>query len=140
MIVIILLEMMIGFAGGIVIGTGFIAFIMVLGIIPRLVHMSNTYHLLKVYSAIVIVSTQLGTYLTFGNGNIQLPSIFLSLWGILHGIFIGMIIAALTEVLNVFPILSKRIGMGRYLLGLFTAIVLGKIFGSLFQWLIFIKY
>lgn len=138
--IVILLEMVIGFAGGIVIGTGFIAFIMVLGIIPRLVHISNTYHVLKVYSAIVIVSTQLGTYLTFGNVNIQLPSIFLSLWGILHGIFIGMIIAALTEVLNVFPILSKRIGMARYLLGLFTAIVLGKIFGSLFQWLIFIKY
>lgn len=137
---IILFEMIIGFAGGIVIGTGFIAFIMVLGIIPRLVQISNTHHLLKVYSACAIISTQLGTYLSFGNLNIQQHPIILSAWGILQGIFNGMIIAALTEVLNVFPILSKRIGMSRYLIALFTAIVLGKIVGSLFQWLIFVKY
>lgn len=58
--------------------------------------------------------------------------------GLFAGLFIGMLAAALTEVLNVLPILVKRIGMGDRILILLMAIVFGKIIGSLFQWLIFV--
>ncbi|MEC0304808.1 stage V sporulation protein AB, partial [Terribacillus saccharophilus] len=39
--------------------------------------------------------------------------------------------------LNVFPILTRRIGLDSSLIWFFMAIVLGKITGSLFQWLLF---
>jgi stage V sporulation protein AB len=55
--------------------------------------------------------------------------------GLASGIFIGLLAAALTEVLNVFPILAKRIGIEGQIVVLIMAIVLGKIFGSLFHWL-----
>lgn len=69
--------------------------------------------------------------------------LFLSKWllvpiGLFAGVFIGMLAAALTEVLNVLPILAKRIGMGDRILILLMAIVFGKILGSMFQWLIFV--
>ena len=58
--------------------------------------------------------------------------------GLADGIFNGMLAAALTEVLNVFPILSKRIGIQEKIIYLLMALVLGKIAGSLFQWIYFV--
>ncbi len=53
--------------------------------------------------------------------------------------FVGMLAAALTEVVNVLPILAKRIGMDSYLMWLLVAIILGKVCGSLLDWLLFAK-
>ena len=55
------------------------------------------------------------------------------------GVFVGMLAAALTEVLNVFPILAKRVGIEDRIIILIMAIVLGKIFGSLFHWIYFVN-
>ena len=44
-----IVEMMIGFAGGLAVGSGFIAFLSVLGIIPRLTQLSKARNLLTVY-------------------------------------------------------------------------------------------
>lgn len=78
-------------------------------------------------------------------GNLKYESFFLSEWlavpvGLLAGMFIGMLAAALTEVLNVLPILAKRIGFGSKIIILLMAIVFGKIAGSLFHWLYFIHH
>lgn len=134
-----LLEVMIGFASGIAVGGGFVAIITVLGIIPRLIQLTQSDHLIKVFVGCTIFGSLFGTYLSFTNVTFQEPVVLLILWGIFHGMFNGMLAAALTEVLNVFPILSKRLGINHYLLYLLMAIVFGKVFGSLFQWLIFVK-
>ena len=133
------LEVVIGFASGIAVGGGFVAIITVLGIIPRLIQLTQSEHLIKVFVACTIFGSLFGTYLSFTNATFQEHILLLVLWGIFHGMFNGMLAAALTEVLNVFPILSKRLGISSYLLYLLMAIVFGKIFGSLFQWLIFVK-
>lgn len=133
-----ILEVFIGFSGGLAVGGGFIAFLMLLNIIPRLLQISQTKHLLNVYISCVILGAFAGTYLSFTDHSIGQSSLFLSVWGIFHGIFNGMLIAALAEVLNIFPIISKRIGMKRYLYAFLMAIVFGKVIGSLFQWLILI--
>lgn len=69
---------------------------------------------------------------------IGLSKYFTLLIGLCSGIFVGMLAAALTEVLNVFPILAKRIGLEQKLVIILMAIVFGKIVGSLFHWLIFV--
>ncbi|WP_249871913.1 stage V sporulation protein AB [Oceanobacillus saliphilus] len=134
-----LLQILIGFGGGLAVGAGFVAFITVLGIIPRLIQLSKTESLIKVYSASVIIGLLIGTYFSFATVSFQQPVVALIIWGILHGIFNGMLAAALTEVLNVFPILSRRIRMENYLLFLLMAILFGKVFGSLFQWTYFVR-
>jgi len=53
------------------------------------------------------------------------------------GVFIGLLAAALTEVLNVLPVLAKRLGMKPYLFGLLLAMILGKMTGSLFDFFIY---
>lgn len=133
------IELIIGFSGGLAVGSGFIAFLSVLGIIPRLTQLTKTAKWLSVYGTCVIIGSIFGTILSFTQTNTYQPNMILALWGILHGIFNGMLAAALTEILNVFPLLSKRIGMKQYLLWLLMAIVFGKVIGSLFQWTIFVK-
>lgn len=131
-------QMFVGFSSGIVAGAGFVAFITVLNIIPRLVQLSKTAKYSKVYSSSIVIGLFFGAFLSFFPGSLKQPNIILIFWGLFHGIFNGLVAAALTEVLHVFPILSKRIRMDGILLWLLMAFVFGKIIGSLFQWLYFV--
>lgn len=133
------IQMFVGFAGGLAVGSGFVAFLTVLGIIPRLIQLSKSKKLINVYAACVIIGSVFGTYLSFTNNTSNESLLLLACWGLLHGIFNGMLAAALTEVLNVFPILMKRIGIDKHILWLLMAVVLGKVTGSLFQWVFFVK-
>ncbi len=132
-----LFDLFIGLSAGFTVGAGFVAFLTVLGIIPRLAQLSKSRRFIHFFENAVTAGAVFGTYLSFQTAKIPVPLPIEMLWGLLHGIFIGMLAAALTEVLNVFPILFKRIRLNRYLLTLLLAIVLGKIFGSIFQWTIF---
>ncbi|MFC0523084.1 stage V sporulation protein AB [Pontibacillus salicampi] len=133
------LEVFIGLSGGLAVGAGFVAFLTVLGIIPRLIQLSKTFTYTRVYETCVVLGVLTGTYLSFTDFTLSFPVFLLVFWGGFHGIFIGMLAAALTEVLNVFPVLTRRIGMENSMLWFLMAIVLGKISGSLFQWLVFVK-
>lgn len=133
------LQIIIGFSGGLAVGGGFVAFITVLGIIPRLIQLSKTEKYIKVFGASVIFGLLFGSYLSFAEIPVYHPYFFLAIVGMFHGIFNGMLAAALTEVLNVFPILTKRIGFQSYVITLLMAIVFGKVIGSLFQWVIFVR-
>ncbi|WP_062356171.1 stage V sporulation protein AB [Bacillus kwashiorkori] len=134
----ILLVIFVGIACGIAVGAGFVAFLAVLGIIPRLIQLTKTAKMLIYYELAAVLGVICGSLL----GLLE-PVFFLSKWlmmvvGISYGIFIGMLAAALTEVLNVFPILAKRIKLEERLLYLLMAFVFGKIFGSLFHWIYFV--
>jgi stage V sporulation protein AB len=48
-----------------------------------------------------------------------------------------MLAGALTEIINVLPILAKRMGMGGYMIWFLMAMILGKVLGSLFEWLLY---
>ncbi len=133
------IEIVIGFASGIMIGGGFVGLLTILGIIPRLVHLSNSNHLLIIYPFVLIFGVQLGTYLSFTEITWHYSPPIIIIWGLLQGIFNGMIAAALAEILNVFPLLAKRIGLQKYILYLLFAIVLGKMFGSLMQWIFIVQ-
>lgn len=134
-----IIETLIGLASGLAVGTGFVAFLTVLGIVPRLMQLSHSESKLRHYEMAVILGVFFGIYLSFGDSPIRVTVIGLIIWGLLHGVFIGMLAAALTEVLNVFPLLFKRIGVDGFLFTLLMALVLGKIAGSLFQWIIFVR-
>ncbi|WP_079509618.1 stage V sporulation protein AB [Mesobacillus jeotgali] len=134
----ILFIILIGLASGLAVGSGFVAFLSVLGVIPRLTQLTKTIKLISWYEWAVVLGALLGTV-----GSLRDPELTLSPFtaiplGLTGGIFVGMLAAALTEVLNVLPILAKRIRVDDKLETLLMAIVLGKVFGSLFHWVYFI--
>ncbi|PLT28273.1 stage V sporulation protein AB [Peribacillus deserti] len=138
MIIKILFAMVTGLAGGLAVGSGFVAFLTVLGIVPRLTQLTKTIHRIRHYEWAVVLGAVLGGWVSLADTIFFLPSILLIPIGLASGIFNGMLAAALTEVLNVMPLLSKRIGVQEKIVVLMMALVLGKVIGSLFQWIFFV--
>ncbi|EIJ78742.1 stage V sporulation protein AB [Bacillus methanolicus PB1] len=138
MIINSLFVIIIGFAGGLTVGAGFVAFLTVLGIIPRLTQLSKTMNMIRFYEWAVVIGAVSGALATLRDPCFSLAAFFLIPLGLAGGIFIGLLAAALTEVLNVFPILAKRVGVQEKIISLLMAIVFGKVFGSLFQWIYFV--
>lgn len=132
-----LVFIFLGLAGGVAVGGGVIALFIVLDVIPRLAQVTRTYKKVHWYEGAMVCGSFIGTIGDFWNWHISGPWIGSGIVGLLNGIFVGMLAAALTEVLNVLPILAKRLRMQRYLLGLLLAMVCGKVAGSFFEWFIY---
>jgi stage V sporulation protein AB len=128
----------IGLASGLAVGSGFVAFLTVLGIIPRLTQLSKTIKMIQQYEWAVVLGALTGTVASLWDPVLGISAYFLIPLGIAGGIFVGMLAAGLTEVLNVFPVLAKRLGIDGKIIILIMAIVLGKIVGSIFQWVYFV--
>lgn len=138
MIAKILFVIFVGLAGGLAVGAGLIAFLTVLGIIPRLTQLTKTMDKIRYYEWGVVLGAIAGSVGSLWDPILNFSSLSLIPMGLAGGIFVGMLAAALTEVLNVLPILAKRIGVDGMITYLLMAIVLGKIFGSLFHWIYFV--
>jgi stage V sporulation protein AB len=127
-----------GFAGGIAVGSGFVAFLTVLGVIPRLAQLVKAQKQIHYLQWAVILGASVNGWMSLRDISFPLSTYVLIPLGLACGIFVGMLAAALTEVLNVFPILAKRVGLEAKIVYLLTAIAIGKVIGSLFHWIYFI--
>ncbi|WP_099362655.1 stage V sporulation protein AB [Fredinandcohnia onubensis] len=135
----VLLIIFLGLGSGLAVGGGFVAFLAVLGIIPRLTQLTKTMKFIRFYEWGVVFGAVFGSWFTLNDHIFHLWDLIVLPVGLASGIFVGMLAAALTEVLNVFPILAKRIGIENKIVILVMAIVFGKIVGSLFQWIYYVK-
>lgn len=129
---------MLGLAGGLAVGSGLVALLIVLDLIPRLAQIANAYRMSIWFETAVICGSLFWTFTDFMDWKFALPpGALLSAAGLFDGMFIGMLAAALTEVMNVLPILAKRMNLSEFMIALVMAMVLGKTLGSLFDWLVF---
>lgn len=133
------MVMLIGFGGGLAVGGGFVAFLTVLGVAPRMTQLTKTGSFIRFYEWALVFGVQAGTWASFYPFTLHTSPLWLIPVGLAAGAFVGMLAAALTEVLNVLPILAKRIGLDGHIVRFLMAIALGKVCGSLFHWLFFIK-
>ncbi|AIQ19437.1 MULTISPECIES: stage V sporulation protein AB [Paenibacillus] len=131
------LNLLLGIAGGIAVGGGVIALFIVLDMVPRLAQLTSSYDKVHWYEGAMIGGSLLGTMSDFWNWRISSGPVVELGVGLFDGIFVGMLAAALTEVLNVLPILAKRLQMTHYLFGLLMAMVCGKVAGSLFDFFVY---
>jgi len=133
-----LVVIMIGLAGGLAVGSGFVAFITVLDIIPRLIQLSKGYKYISWFERALVVGVLGFAWIDVREIVFHFPQFIIVILGTFHGIFVGMLAAALTEVVNVLPILAKRLNMANAILFLLMAMVLGKITGSLIHWVVYV--
>jgi stage V sporulation protein AB len=136
----ILAVIFLGLASGLAVGSGFVAFLTVLGVIPRLTQLSKTMKMIHQYEWGVVIGALTGVWASLRDPELGISAYFLIPLGLTGGVFVGMLAAGLTEALNVFPILAKRINLDGKIVILIMAMVLGKIFGSIFQWMFFIHH
>ncbi|NDI34291.1 stage V sporulation protein AB [Chengkuizengella sediminis] len=131
------LVIFIGVSGGIAVGSGLVAFLTVLDVVPRLTQLTKSNKFLYLYESAVVIGAVFWTFTDFYKWNFHLFPLSTIIFGLFAGVFVGMIAAGLTEVLNVLPILAQRMNMSKYIIVLLMAMVLGKIIGSLFQWIVY---
>ncbi|WP_127567366.1 stage V sporulation protein AB [Paenibacillus xylaniclasticus] len=127
-----------GLGGGLAVGSGLVSLLIILDLIPRLAQLGSAYHKAIWFETAVITGSLFWTFADFMNWQLSVAgSVIMPIAGLFDGLFVGMLAAALTEVMNVLPILAKRISLSRQIAALVWAMVLGKTAGSLFDWLFY---
>ena len=131
--------MLFGLAEGITISAAFAAFLSILDIVPRLGQAFGRgaagakYMEASIVAGLVTASAVDGLRLSVGARSAS--HALLAAAGAGMGMFVGMLGAALAEVLNVLPVLGRRTGLTSKIRTLVYALVAGKVAGSLLYWL-----
>ena len=115
-----------GLAAGLAVSAGTFAFLIVIGVIPRMIGKCNrAAETLHFENAVILGGIC---------GNLFGPAL-LCVYGISAGIFVGSIAVALAEILNTFPITFRRMGLKVGLFWVMLAMAAGKVAGSLYYFL-----
>lgn len=130
-----LLFILISFSGGVVISGAVFAFIAIIGIVPSIAYKTNTVRFIKLYEEFIIYGGIFVALNSIFDFYIPLPSIFIIYFGFSIGIFFGVLASSLAEVLDVIPIISRRLNVQKGVSWLMISIGVGKLIGSLLYFL-----
>ncbi|MCD8089113.1 MAG: stage V sporulation protein AB [Clostridiales bacterium] len=131
-----LVLIIIGLGSGLFVAGGVVAFIAIIGVVPRLAQKTNTKQFIKLYEEAIIAGGIIGGAEPYFNLYIPLAApavIFLSLC---IGIFYGSLAVSLAEVLNIIPILTRRVRLRQGIRWFVCAIAFGKLAGSLLYYFV----
>lgn len=127
---------MLSFTGGVAVAAGVFAFITVIGIIPRMAQRTKTESYIPVYEDAILLGGAFGCTPLIFDYQFSIGYIGTVVFALLCGIFVGVLAMALAEVLNVIPILMRRIRLTKGIPILVLGFAFGKLCGSLVYFLI----
>ena len=148
-----LLLFIIGISSGLIVSAGVFTGLISVGLIPRFAGKMHVARKIFVLEEMVICGTLVGGFFSifsdwgmigrvirehelFGENATQgvwnlIGTVFMIIFGVFAGIFVGCLALAIAEMLNTIPIFARRIGF-RHGLGIaILAVALGKLIGSL---------
>lgn len=136
-----ILTVLIGTAGGLAIGASVTAFFTVLGIPARVIQWSRNRGSVLLYEISIVLGAIVSCLIYFFNFSLALLNISLAKVlslpvGLLIGIFVGMVAAALTETLDIISIAASKLKIIRWIYLIVAVTLLGKIVGSLLYFII----
>lgn len=142
----------IGISSGLIVSAGVFTVLISVGLIPRFAGKMHVARKIFVLEEMVVFGTLFGGFLSvfsewgmvgaFVRKHVQpdssaagawhlIGTVFLLVFGVFAGIFVGCLALAVAEMLNTIPIFARRIGF-RHGLGIaILAVALGKFVGSL---------
>lgn len=143
----------IGISSGLIVSAGVFTVLISVGLIPRFAGKMHVARKIFVLEEMVVLGTLAGGFFSifsdwgqvgafvrqhelFGNDATEgvwnlAGTIFLIVFGVFAGIFVGCLALAIAEMLNTIPVFARRIGF-RHGLGIaILAVALGKLTGSL---------
>ncbi len=125
---------LLGFSNGIIVGSGIVALLTLLDIVPRLAQLTDTHNKIKIYENIIIAGAILAAITSLTNVSINLGKFMVIIVGFFVGVFIGLLASALAEVLNVMPVLIRRFRLEGYVSYIVYSLIAGKVLGALLNW------
>lgn len=127
---------LVGLAAGFAVSAGTFAFIIVIGVIPRMIGKCNRAAETLHFENAIILGGILGNIVSvFLKIRLPFGPLLLCAYGLSAGIFVGCIAVALAEILNTFPIMFRRMGLKEGLSYVMVVMALGKMLGSLYFFL-----
>ena len=126
-----LLCVFVGAAGGVVVAGGVFAFLVVIGIVPRLAQRSGTIRHIPLYEDAMMLGGFGGALTLLGSPSLPLGRGLAVLCAGATGIFVGCLSISLAEVLDVIPVFMRRCRLTRGLSVFLLALALGKLVGAL---------
>lgn len=122
---------LVGFTGGAAVAGGAFALIVVLSILPRMMGKSSTADQVLHYETMIAAGGIIGTVLSVCPGlRVPLGSPLLILYGLCSGIQVGCLIMALSEIMNVFPLIFRRMKLKSGMEFLVICLAAGKVAGG----------
>lgn len=122
---------LLGLTAGFVIASGTVAFIITIGIVPRYAGITKTASQIRWYEDCCILGAVLGNLVYLWQGRLPVGTVGLVLYGLFSGIYLGSWIIALGEVVDIFAILARRVGLTRGMSFVILCMAFGKALGSL---------
>ena len=129
-----LLLVFIGLSSGGIIAAGVFAFLVMIGVFPRLIGKTGTKRHILLYGTVIMTGGVLGNIADLYEFSIPMygfSTLFLSIFGLSVGIFVGCLVMSLAETLKALPVISRRLYLAVGLQYLILSIALGKLAGSL---------
>lgn len=123
----------IGLSGGVAVAGGLFAFLTVVGVVTRLAAGTKTAKNCMLYEDISVLGLLLGNVMDLYGVGLPLGRAGMLFYGMGAGVFTGCLAAALAEVVNVIPVLSKRVRMKQGMSVLILMFAAGKLIGTLIQ-------
>lgn len=143
----------IGISAGLIVSAGVFTVLISVGLIPRFAGKMHVARKIFVLEEMVVFGTLAGGFFSvfgdwgmigewvrqrqlFGPGTTDgiwdlIGTLFLILFGLFAGIFVGCLALAIAEMLNTIPVFARRIGFRHGLGAAILAVALGKLIGSL---------
>ena len=132
-----------GLASGAVISAAVFAFISAIGVVPRLAQKTRSEAHIKLLESAIMLGGIFGATLNLFEFSVNLPALpgalALIAWGLAAGVFYGALAMSLAEVLDVIPILTRRIRIKYGLRAIVISIACGKLTGALLYFLVINK-
>ncbi|MBC8532393.1 stage V sporulation protein AB [Gehongia tenuis] len=135
-------NLVLGFVGlgmGLVAGGALGAFFSILKLITRLADRMNSMTYEKFCAWCVALGAGVFAFASVSGFHLMLPRWAAVIVGAFSGAYIGMVASALSEVLDVIPIFTRRLHITWFVKALLIALLLGKSVGSLFYWLFWLQ-
>ena len=128
-----LVLLLIGIGGGVSVAGGLFAFLTIVGVVTRLAAGTKTAKNVVLYEDISLFGLVFGNLSYLFLDSLKIGGIGLVIYGVGAGIFTGCLAAALAEIVNVVPVMAKRVRLQCGMSAVMVAFALGKLVGSLYQ-------
>ena len=127
-----------GFSCGLAVAGGLFALIIALGLVAEFADQTHTAKHILLYEDAVAAGGILGNLMSVYRFIVPAGSVGVGIFGLCSGVFVGAWAMALTEIVNIVPIFTRRIDMRRGLALVIAVMALGRTAGSLifyyFRW------
>lgn len=121
----------IGFCAGGVVAAGLFAFIVTIGLVVRIIGKSHTSAYSRFYEDAIVIGAAAGNLYCFFQWPLPGGVWVLGIFGLFSGLYVGCLVMALAETLNVVPVMSRRLRLTVGLQYLILSVAVGKAVGAL---------